>query len=242
MSDIFDEAMNSQLEPKVYATWGQCVASFFEAVWPKGQKYPERFDATIHKADDKFGRAEFSIIALPEMEARYPTEWKGNVSGYKKEDWILTVRPSIVACGVELRNMNDAWCKVERRPNGKFYMKKDANGVQTGEKGELSDFTFVKFFASEEECRADYLAYKSQFTRSSAGEVAPAPAAPAGVNNDLILKFTDAIVKKAAKDSGKDFALTVELVGQAIAKNAMLNGKIAPDSEAVLDMIAQACA
>lgn len=238
MSDIYEQAETATETKPTYATWGECNLSMYEAVWQKGASAPEAFDANIHKASDKFIRAEISIIPLAEMEARFATEWKGNVTGWNNKEWATVILPSLRDAGINLRELNGKFVKVVRKPNGKFYEKKVA-GVGTGEKKELSDFLFVQMFANEDACRADFLAGK--------GDTAPATesvhqAAAAGVNNDLILKFTDAIVKKAAKDSGKDFALTVELVGQAIAKNAMLSGKITADSEAVLDMIAQACA
>jgi len=243
MSDIYDEAANAVETRPEYSTWGECNMDMFEAVWPKGAKAPERFDASVHQPSDRFIRCEIMIIALDEMEARFPTEWKGNATGWNNRDWTAATLPSIKALSVPLKELIHKYVKVTRRPNGKMYEKKVA-GVGTGEKKELTDFLFVKIFQNKGDCLADFLARGGEpMTQASADAFPATPAqTPAMVADAVLLKFASAIVASAAKNTNKDVLATTELVKTQIDKNPMFAGKITSDSPEILEMILAACA
>lgn len=261
MSDLFDQADNAVETKPEYSTWGQCFAEIYEAVWQKGARSPERYDPTIHKASDKFTRIEIQVIPLDEMNARFNAEFKGNVTGWNNREWASVVLPSLKAIGLPARAMNNAWVKITKKPNGKFYDKKsydEAGNIINVEKKELTDFLFVKLFASQDACLADYLATQAGDPQSadSAADFPvsepvasaplnqnpiPAQSAPAGPSNDILLKFARAIVTNAAKTAGKDMAKTLEIVKAQLDTNTMLNGKYKADSAEVLEMVAEAC-
>jgi hypothetical protein len=248
-NDLFDTADNAVETKPEFSTWGECFVEMFEAVWPKGEGL-QRFDPTIHKAADKFVRIEIAVIPLDEMNARFNAEFKGNVTGWNNRDWAAVTLPSIKALGIGARDIVGKWVKVTKKPNGKTYEKKK-DGVKTGEKGDLTDFLFMKVFASQDACLADYLATRAgdPQTEESAdafpvSEPAPQPipsAQPTGPNDDILRKFANAIVTSAAKQANKDMAQTLAIAGPQLAANPMLKGKFGPDSADVLEMITEAC-
>jgi len=247
MSDIFDQADNAVETKPEFSTWGQVAASFYEAIWAKGQPAPERFDASVHSPADKFIRAEIMIIPLDEMNAKFPAEFKGNVTGWNNRDWAAVILPSIKALNLSVRDIADKWVKVTKKPNGKFYEKKK-DGVKTGEKAELTDFLFVKLFASQDECLADFLATKAgePVTQASADAfpvdvpVQAVTAAPAQPGDAILEKFLKAIIDGAAKNS-KDLATVTEAVRVQLAGNPMLGKKFNVDMPEVLTLIMAAC-
>jgi hypothetical protein len=244
MSDIYEEAENAVETKPEYSTWGECLMDMFEAVWPKGAKAPERFDPSVHQPNDRFIRCEIMIIPLDEMQAKFSVEWKGNVTGWNNRDWTAATLPSIKALNIPLKDINHKYVKITRKPNGKFYEKKVA-GVGTGEKKELTDFFFVKVFANEADCLADFLARSGEPTTAASDADFPAsvPAqTPQMVTDAVLLKFASAIVASAAKNTNKDVMATTELVNSQIDKNPMFAGKITSGSPEILEMIMAACA
>jgi hypothetical protein len=244
-ADLFDQVENAVETKPEYATWGQCFMEVFEAVWPKGGSVV-RFDGNIHKPSDKFTRIEITIVPLDEMNARYPTELKTNASGWNNRDWTTATLPSIKALNVSVRSLPGSFVKVVKKPNGKFYDKKK-DGEKTGEKGELTDFLFVKVFESQDACLADYLEEKAGSPGSPLSDADfPAvpdaqPAAPTtGPGNDILLKFAKALVTAAAKDN-KDLTAVTEKVRTQLDANPMMKGKFTADSPEILEMIIEAC-
>lgn len=247
--DIYDEADSAVETKPSYDTWGQVTMELYEAIWQKGQSAPERFDATFHNPKDRFIRVEIAVIALNEMNAKYPAEFKGNVTGWNNKDWAGAVLPSIKALGISARELPGKFVKVTKKPNGKFYDKKK-DGVKTGERGELSDFLFVKIFASQAECLADYLETTAGNPASPLSDAdfpatpdTPAPAAPptGGPGSDILLKFAKALVVAAAKEHNKDLTAVTEKVKVQIEANPMMAGKFTADSPEILGMIIEAC-
>lgn len=257
--DLFYQADNAVETKPTYETWGQAFVEMFEAVWPKGSSAAERFDETIHNEKDKFIRIEIAIVPLDEMNAKFNTEFKGNVTGWNNKDWAAVVLPSIKALGISARDIHGKFVKIAKKPNGKFYDKK-RDGVKTGERGELTDFLFVKVFASQDECLADYVATKAGdpvSTLSDAdfpaldghnlvidkiGELIneTAKATQTAPGNDILLKFARALVTAAAKDN-KDLTAVTEKVRLQLDANPMMKGKFTADSPEVLTMIVEAC-
>jgi len=242
--DIYDTADNAVETKPEYAYWGQVAMELFEAVWPKGAQACERFDPTIHNANDRFIRGEIVIICIDEMQARFNAEWKGNVTGWNNRDWAAIILPSIKALGISARELPGKFVKVVKKPNGKFYEKKK-DGVKTGEKAELTDFLFVKLFASMDACTADYLETKAGDPVSPTSDAA-FPVADAPLNNvpvqtqapdALLLKFAQAIVTSAAKNAPGDVAKITELVRAQVDVNPLLKGKFTTDSIEIQEMI-----
>jgi hypothetical protein len=242
--DIFDEAENAVESKPSFATWGQVAFDAYECVWPKGSM-PIRFDAQIHKRSDRRLRIEIVVIALDEMNARFPTaEFKTLADSH---DWAAVTLPSLKALNQPLASLNNAWAKVEKKGNGKKYAKKDkTTGQPTGEFGENQDFLFLKIFQSQDECLNDYLGDQAgePVTQASA-EAFPVDDAPkaAVVNapsSEIITKFAHAIVDGAIKEHGKDITAVMEKVRIQVERNAMFGIAHLEDSAEIMTMIIEA--
>lgn len=246
--DLFDQAENAVETKPEYRTWGQAFVEMYEAVWPKGASAPERFDATIHNPADRFIRIEIAVVPLDEMNAKFNTEFKGNVTGWNNRDWVAVVLPSIKALGVSARDIPGKFVQITKKPNGKFYEKKK-DGVKTGERAELTDFLFTKIFPGHDECLADYLEHKAgspssplsdaDFPAMPDAQPAPAPAVSTP-GAEILLKFARALVTSAAKDT-KDPTAVTEKVRTQLDANPMMKGKYTVESPEILAMIIEAC-
>jgi hypothetical protein len=244
--DIFEEAENAVESKPSFATWGQVTFDAYECVWPKGSM-PIRFDAQIHKRSDRRLRIEIVVIALDEMNARFPTaEFKTLADSH---DWAAVTLPSLKALNQPLATLNNAWAKVEKKGNGKKYPKKDkATGQPTGEFGENQDFLFLKIFQSQDECLADYLSDQAgePATQASADAfpVDDAPKAainvPAAPSAALVAQFAKAIVENAVKNMGKDVAAVTENVRVQIESSPFFGGKKLAELPDVMTMIIEA--
>lgn len=243
---IFDEAENATETKPSFNTWGQCNLTVFECVWPKGSM-PIAYDAQIHRRADRKLRIEIVIIPLDEMNARFNTEFKTVADSH---DWAAVTLPSIKALAVPVEKLADAWVKITRKPNGKFYAKKDkTTGQPTGEKAELTDFLFLKVFQSQDECLSDYLAASAgdPVTEASA-EAFPVdaqPAAqtvsqPAGAPAALVMQFAQALVTGAVTKLGKDPAAVMENVRVQIESSPFFGGKKLAELPEVMELIMKA--
>lgn len=246
MSSIFEEAENAVETKPEYSTWGECILDMYEAVWNKDARQWERFDASIHQPSERVVRAEIAIIPLDEMNARFNTEAKFSVTGYSNREWAAVTLPSIKATNTNLRDLNGKFVKITRKPNGKFYDKK-VNGQPTGEKKELTDFLFMKVFASGDECRLDYLSRGGEPTAASedvfpSAQPTPVPAVPNVTPDAILLKFAQAIIAGAVKNAGKDIGTVTTMAEKQINTNPMFAGRYSVNSPEILEMIITACA
>jgi len=248
--DLFDQADNAVETKPTYETWGQAFVEMFEAVWPKGSSAAERFDENIYSEKDKFIRIEIVIVPLDEMNAKFNTEFKGNVTGWNNKDWAAVVLPSIKALGISARDIHSKFVKIAKKPNGKFYDKKK-DGVKTGERGELTDFLFVKVFASQDECLDDYVATKAGDPVSTLSDAAfpaldPAPAPVAapitsGVKTETLMALAKSIITRAVEIKGKDLAAVTDHVATQISTNNFFKGRFTHESPEIEAMIIEAC-
>jgi hypothetical protein len=138
---LFDEAENAVESKPSFYTWGQVTATIYECVWPKGSM-PIAYDAQIHKRADRRLRIEIVVVSLDEMNARFNAEMKTLADSH---DWAAVTLPSLKVLNFPLANLDGSWVKIEKKPNGKKYPKKDkTTGQPTGEFGENQDFLFLK--------------------------------------------------------------------------------------------------
>ena len=241
MSDLFDEVENATETKPSWDTWGQVNLTAFECVWPKGSM-PIAFDANIHRRQDRKLRIEIVVIPLDEMQARFNTEFKTVADSH---DWAAVTLPSIKALGVKVADLNNAWAKITRKPNGKFYAKKDkTTGQPTGEKAEMTDFLFLKIFQSQDECLADYLSGSAEPATVESAETFPvadvplnAPTAPPSA---MIMQFAQALVTGAVAKLGKDAAAVTENVRSQVETSPFFGGKKLAELPEIMAMIVTA--
>lgn len=235
---LFDEVENAVETKPSWDTWGQVNLTAFECVWPKGSM-PIAFDANIHRRQDRKLRIEIVVIPLDEMQARFNTEFKTVADSH---DWAAVTLPSIKALGVKVADLDNAWVKITRKPNGKFYAKKDkTTGVPTGEKAEMTDFLFLKVFQSQDECLSDYLSGSAEPATVESADAFPvtdvpltAPAAPPA---SMVMQFAQALVNGAVQKLGKDPAAVTENVRVQIEAAPFFGGKKLAELPEVMAMI-----
>jgi hypothetical protein len=194
-NDPFDSAENPQLRSAEF--WGQVQIDTFYAVLVKGTgKIP--FDPQQHSIDKRVTAIDIQIFPIPEQNNTY--EVKRNMIAESKE-WAGMVLPSIKALGISARELNNRWVHVTAVPTGGTYTNK------SGETKDRTTFKFVKLFASEAECKADFL---SDFGSATASPATPAPAQVTPDGNAVDLKekatavqFLKVLVKKAEGDPAK---------------------------------------
>ena len=246
MNDILEEAENAVETKPTWNTWGQVNLTAFECVWPKGSM-PIAFDANVHRKQDRKLRIEIVVIPLDEMQARFNTEFKTVADSH---DWAAVTLPSIKALGVKIASLDNAWVKITRKPNGKFYAKKDkTTGLATGEKAEMTDFLFLKVFKGQDECLSDYLGESAgdPVDASSAdafpvADAAPAVSSPVAPPASLVTQFAQALVNGAVAKLGKDPAAVTENVRIQIEAAPFFGGKKLAELPEVMAMIMTAVA
>jgi len=158
--DPWDIADNPPVNHGEY--WGQVEIALWYCVLQKGVgKVP--FDPQQHSADQRRTSVEIKIFPIPEQNVSF--DIKRDLIAESRE-WAGTVLKSIKALGLSAKEINGRYVRVKLASTGQTY----TNG--NGEERERTTFEFVKAFASEDECKADFLS----------GGAAPAntqpPAAP----------------------------------------------------------------
>ncbi len=146
---------------KSYDLFGMVEINAWACALVKGQgKVPFDPQNASHK---RYTAIDVFIQPLVEMDVRYPKSCEEHWVAEFPE-WAKITLPSIKAAGFDnVREINGKWARVARVPNGKKYEKKDrATGQPTGEFAEETTFKFVEFYASEDACRAAYLANGGQ--------------------------------------------------------------------------------
>jgi len=249
MSDLLNEAENAVETKPSFMTWGQVNFTAYECVWPKGSM-PVAFNPDVHKRSERKLRIEIVVIPLDEMQARFNAEAKFVADTH---DWAAVTLPSLKALSQPLASLNDAWVKIEKRPNGKKYAKKDKNtGLPTGEMGENQDFLFLKVFQSQDACLADYLSENAgePTTEASADAfpvsepaVTPVTQAAPVYPPALVMQFAQAIVTGAVQKLGNmGKAAVTENVRVQIEAAPFFSGKKLtelPEIQAMIDAAVQ---
>jgi len=252
VNDGFEEIAASETQKTVFRKFGQCFIETYPAVWFKGSQ-PERFDEQIHKLADRKMMIEIRVVPIDEMNFQSHSDFPDFRSIATSKEWNEVTRASILghyavdptdikATAQILRSLNGGFVETVQVPNGKFYTKKT-----TGEKKELSDFLFVSIFESQDACVSACLSEKAGEPVSALSDAdfpaIPAQAAPSPVaapNNDILLKFAQAIVTAAAKDDKDPVSVTAKVDAQ-LSVSPLMKGKYSAESPEVLEMIMTAC-
>jgi len=209
--DPFDEANNPP--EKTFDLFGKVELNAWACAFQKGVKGGVPFDPAIHQK--RHTMVDIFIQPLPEMNVKYPKSLEFHDVTWSLA-WTKFVLPSLKALGIDnVREVNDKWARIARVPTGETYPKKDAQGNPTGEMAEITTFKFIAFYATEDECRAAYLAAGGT---PSNGHNAPQPVAPV-TNEDTeratAYQFLKVIVANAARGKAT-FAEAQEAVGLAL--------------------------
>jgi len=250
-NDPWERAENPQTRSSEF--WGQVEISLYNAVLVKGVgKAP--FDPQQHKPEQMVTGIDIHIAPLAEQNVSFQVS-RSMIA--ESKEWASLVLPSIKALGLSVRELNGKWARVGQKGTGSNYTN------QSGETRERTTFEFIKVFATEDECRADFLAnghpmpdleqtgangstntnangtYGGASGGTSGGH-APAQAQAAPPNNterETALKFLRVIVENAARGQS-DLTVVRNTVAAQIATMPLVSKYFTVDSPETMNLIA----
>lgn len=191
--DPYAAAMAAQPPKPIY--WGSLLTDAHFVVLEKGiGRIP--FDPQVHEMSRRVTALDFSLLPIAEMGFTNSVE-RNAIAEFG--EWTRIIKPSIEALGVDLRELHDKYVKVEMVPTGRTYKN------SAGEDVKATTFKFLKLFADENECVADYLSGDEDEPEAQPQPVtqaaAPSPAAtetPASnPERETALKFLEVLVDNA---------------------------------------------
>jgi hypothetical protein len=243
-NDPWERAENPQ--PRSSEFWGQVKISLYNAVLVKGVgKAP--FDPQQHKPEQMVTGIDIHIAPLAEQNVSFQVS-RSMIA--ESEEWASQVLPSIKNLGLSVRELNGKWARVGQKGTGSNYTN------QNGKTRERTTFEFVKVFATEDECRADFHANghpmpdleqnggssgtNDAYGGTSGGQaLAPVQAAP--VNNterETALKFLRVIVENAARGQS-DLTVVRNTVAAQTATMPLVSKYFTVDSPETMNLIAE---
>lgn len=176
INDPWDSAENPTFAAPEY--WGLCSMDMYYCVLQKGVG-KVRFDAQQHQVDQRRTAIDIVVTPLPEMGSA--REASRSMIAESKE-WASIVLPSIKTLGVSTRELNGKYVHITFAPTGRTYVKTNDDGTQ--ETRDNTTIKFLKVFADENACRADWAAHGGTPTSDSNGDVPPLTTPPSNGNGN----------------------------------------------------------
>lgn len=143
MTDL--EILDQPVVPPTFHTWGQLFIRVWKAALVKGEGKVE-YVPKVHKENMSYA---IDISILPIAEQGKSVVERSLIQSSK--EWSL-IQASIQATGTKASDIDQKFVKFNFEPTGKTYVNNS---------GETKNQTYIrieKVFASEEECRQDFLA------------------------------------------------------------------------------------
>jgi hypothetical protein len=209
--------------------WGQLQLDAWLCALVKGTgKVP--FDPAVHERPAT--ALDMDIIPLAEMNIHSDKLLKRNLIA-ESVDWSKTIWPSLRDLGIiNLKDAPGKWFAVELVPQIKD--------------PQYTVYKFVKLFASEAECRADYMATSGKQTLDQVlgpvpTQAAPAPAAPTngnGAEKKAAFEFAKNIVGNVMRAStGKPLDEVMDAVGKKLAEYPIVSKYFTSQSPEVVELM-----
>lgn len=220
------DAWDSADDPKFGSNefWGLCNISTYFAVLVKGTGKVQ-FDPHTHTADQRVTAVDICITPIVEQGARYAIE-RSLIA--ESREWASITLPSIKALGLSAREIDGKYVKITLKPTGRFY---------TNSQGETKERTAIEFqraFASENDCKADYLAGSTPQPESTQS----APTSGNGKDRATAQAFLRPIVESACR--GQNDVNTVRATITAnLANYPMVSKYFTADSPEVATLISE---
>ena len=235
-NDPWDSAENPTFAAPEY--WGLCSIDMYYCVLQKGVG-KVRFDSQVHPTDQRRTAIDIVVTPLPEMgNAR---EASRSMIAESKE-WASIVLPSIKTLGVSTRELNGKYAHITFAPTGRTYTKSNDDGTQ--ETKDSTTIKFIKVFADENTCRADWAAHGGQPSQASNGDIPPLTSTPPANGNGSDkekatgLAFLRVIVQNACSGQ-KDFNVIRETVAANITQYPPVAKFFTVDSPETVQLIAE---
>jgi hypothetical protein len=193
-NDPWAAARDAKPRPPVY--WGNLQADAYFVVLEKGiGRLP--FDPNSHPMERRVTAVDLSLLCIAEQNVQNPIE-RNAIAEFA--EWTKIVQPSIQALGLEPSELHERFVKVKMVPTGRKY-KNDA-----GETKDATTFKFLKVFADENECIADYLSGAEEEPESEpiSGQVTTGGPAPAATSTEQP-QATDGNGRNPEKETAYEF-------------------------------------
>lgn len=229
--DPWDSAENPQEITFTNVYWGQVEAQSHYCVLEKGiGRLP--FDPQVHSADKRRTAIDLLIHPLPETGAQWDITRSVIAESH---EWAGVILPSLRDLGIQARELNGKWVKVERVPLTDKFGNPSTYVDKTGQVKEQTTLKFVAVFSDEAACRADF----------QKGGSNPAPASkPANGGNgnngerETALKFLKVYVQNACKGQ-TDLAVIRETLALNLAQQPLISKYFTVDSPETTALIAE---
>lgn len=174
-----------------------------------------------------------NLIPLPEMKLQWGIEREPLAQGWG--EWGEITLPSLKECGIlELPALNGAWVKAELVPTGQTWTK-------NGEKKTGTAFRFLRIFANEADCRADYNNRgndsSAQYTGGNGGNGGNTEQKPEDKERETALKFAKVYVQNACRAASGDLDKARELLAPQLAKQPLISKFYTVDSPEIIEMM-----
>jgi len=231
-SDPFDSANNPTFGNS--DLWGQLNLEAWHCVLAKGYgRVP--FDAATHTMNERRTAIDLNLEPLPELGITNPNVCMRNMLA-ESEAWRDITLKSIKALGIEnVREIHGRWVRIEPTPTGETYEKDGKVKAKTA-------FKIVKLFASEDECRADYLGVPVTANPTPTQATSPQPSPKGKGDNDAnperdtAYSFLEFFVKQACL-SQTDVNVIRKTISENISLQPLVSKYFTVDSSEVTNLI-----
>lgn len=240
-NELWNEASNPP--EKTYDLFGKVEIKAWRCAFEKGTKGGVTFDPARHQKSHIM--IDIYIQPLAEINVKYPKSLEFHDVTWS-DPWVKIVNPSIKALGIDnVKEINDRWVRVAHVPDGRAYQRKDASGNLmvkpdgTPDMVETTTFKFVKLFANEDECRAEYASVGGNANTNGNGHVTQAGAQPASQedhNRKVMHGFLTVIVTNAVRGT-TDWNTAYAAVANTLPQHTEVAKYFTVDSPETLQMI-----
>lgn len=190
MSDVWDQANEATVRPKVY--FGQIFTDAYFCVLRKGVGKVE-FDPAQHPADDKLTCVKIDGQCTKRDGSSYIIQ-REVIAEFR--DWAGIILPSVKALGIHPRELNEQWAKWKMAETGRTWVDK-----VSGETKKATTFQFLELFPNATACQAAEAAHYSQKVQP---ELSPAPNGTMDPRQrEVAAKFLPALFAQANGDVPK---------------------------------------
>jgi hypothetical protein len=232
----FDE---TDINGKPFRIWGQMNWDAFFKNWEKGKR-PEPFIDGVHSERNKVRWVKFSISPIAEMNLNAQWE-KDGAMHHPTVSVPIRSAQSLGKITGSTEPLHDSFCVVEDVPSGEKYQKKNADGSPMFDEEQnpvmvyKKTYKFIKFFDSEDECIADFIAERGDSAPATEQSPAPGPAQTTILTRENALNVAMAVIK-SAKISNKGDAVK-EAVAEKFAEMPMINEHFSVDDAEIIALI-----
>jgi hypothetical protein len=214
--------------------WGQVEARSWYCVLEKGAGKVE-FNPDLHNPDQRRTAIEIIVHPLPDMGLTFDVT-RSMIA--ESHEWASIVLPSIRDMGLHPRALNGVWVKIantaltDRKGSPVTYT--DSNGIEK----ERKTIKFLKLFASEDECRADYLASSGKHSAVNTQHNEKTDSNSGDKERQTALAFLKVFVQNACRGQS-DIDVIRNLLASQLATQPLISKFFTVDSPETIELIAQ---